>query len=60
MGPDSENRVGDHDSGSPVGLFLLGCKYAVSRVKAVQEEGPLGDRHAALRFSFKMSFSCAR
>jgi len=42
-GPDLENRVGDQDTGSQVGQFLLGCKCPVSRGIVMQEQDPLGD-----------------
>jgi len=46
-GPDPENRVGDQDTGSPVGQFLLGSKCPVSRSIVVQKQEPLGDLPAA-------------
>ena len=46
-GPDPENRVGDHDIGSTLGQFLLGCKCPVNRDIVVHEQDPLGDLPAA-------------
>jgi len=47
MGPDPENRVVDHDTGSPGSQFLLGFKRLVSRGIFMQEQDTLGDLPAA-------------
>jgi hypothetical protein len=55
-GPVPENRVGDQDTGTRVGQFLLGFRCPVSRGIVVQEQDSLDELPEA--FFLQKSFNC--